>query len=219
MENKLYIKIIKLENVDSTNAYAYQLAKQGVKEITIVKARSQSKGRGRLGRVWYSPKDKGIYVSFVLRPSNSLRDLYYFPLISALAVAKTLKGILPVKIKLPNDVIVGNKKVAGILVEAKVMGKHLDFVILGIGINVSAEKRDLPAKATSIFLETGNKYDMEELFRKLMKEVINLYREFKKGDTKLLFKEALRYQEEKSLKKMQEVLLKDKEKQEVVCLL
>ena len=108
----MYVKIIKLNTVSSTNDCALRLASGGAKEITIVKASHQSQGKGRRGRKWLSAPDRGIYVSFIFTPANSLAQVYYLPLILALAVVRALKGILPLTIKLPNDVFSGSKKIA-----------------------------------------------------------------------------------------------------------
>ncbi|MDP2922127.1 MAG: biotin--[acetyl-CoA-carboxylase] ligase [Candidatus Omnitrophota bacterium] len=219
MENKAYLKIIKIDSVGSTNVYSCKLAKDGAREITIVRANSQTKGRGRMGRSWISPKNKGIYSSFIFRPSNSLDDMYYLPVIFALAVARALQHILPLKIKLPNDIVAADRKIAGILVEAKVAKEKADFVVVGIGINVNAEKEELVQKASSLYLETGIKYNIDDLFRKLIMEVIFIYNEFKRGNIKALLKEVFLYQEIKSLKKLQVRVLRNKAAQEWVHLL
>ena len=231
-ENKMYIKIIKLDTVDSTNNYASRIALSGAKEITVVRARSQSSGKGRMGKSWMSASDCGIYASFLLKPKNSLEEIYYLPLISALAVARLLKNILDlthkghkknseenkseVKIKLPNDIIINGKKVAGILVEAKTTGKSLNFAIVGIGINVNSQKQELPDMATSLLLETKQRYDTEEIFTKLIKEMISMYADFKKGKINTLLEEVLDYQHGGSVTEIVEIFNKKKETEEVV---
>lgn len=219
MRNNSYIKIIKLDSVSSTNGYARDLARKNTREITVVRANSQTQGKGRMDRYWFSPKNKGIYTSFILTPVNILADIYYLPLVFALAVVRSLKNILPLYIKIPNDVFSKGGKLAGILVEAKVAKQKADFVIVGIGINVNSNKEELPLKATSLYLETGLKYNIEELFACLIKEVILLYREFKCGNIDMLLKEAFRYQETKTLKKLKAAMLKNKESEELVHIL
>ena len=90
----MYIKIIKLDKVDSTNDYASRAALSGAKEITIIFADSQLSGKGRMGRSWVSVPGKGIYVSFLLKPQNNLKEINYLPLFSALAAARFLEGVI-----------------------------------------------------------------------------------------------------------------------------
>jgi BirA family biotin operon repressor/biotin-[acetyl-CoA-carboxylase] ligase len=228
----MYIKIIKLDTVDSTNNYASRIALLNAKEITVVYANSQSCGKGRMGRTWMSVAGKGIYVSFVLRPQNNLREINYLPLISALAAAKFLENVLDVtqkehkknkdetktkiKIKLPNDIIINDKKIAGILVEAKTTGKKPSFVIVGIGINVNSLKEELPERATSLLLETGQKYDTEKIFPKLIKEMVSVYADFKKGKINSLLKEVLTFKAAGSVEEIAEVFNNKKKTGEVV---
>ncbi|UCD14921.1 MAG: biotin--[acetyl-CoA-carboxylase] ligase [Candidatus Omnitrophota bacterium] len=195
MERRL--KIIKLDTVDSTNKYAWRLAEKGERELTVVTARAQNKGYGRRGRPWQSPKDKGVYVSFVLRPQNSLEQICLLPLIFSLGVVRIFKDVLPLKIKWPNDVIAGDKKIAGCLVEACSRNNKVDFVIAGIGINIGTLQQDLPALATSVYLETAKSYPIDEVLKKLIKEVITLYEQFKTADIKPLLDEIYLYQKEK----------------------
>jgi BirA family biotin operon repressor/biotin-[acetyl-CoA-carboxylase] ligase len=225
----MYIKIVKLETVDSTNNYASMLAEKGAREITVVVSKEQSRGKGRRGKYWASPLNRGIYASFVLRPASGVKDIYYLPLLFSLAVARLLKrnftdkevsGKYPqVSIKLPNDVLVSGKKVCGILVEAKITGKKPDFVIVGIGINVNARKAELPPKATSLYLATGKKYNLEDVSRGLVKEVINIYNDFKKGNIKQILEEALIYQRSKASNTMEIDFLKEAKAREAVHLI
>lgn len=231
----MYIKIIKLDTVDSTNDYASRIALSGAKEITVVYANSQSSGKGRMGRRWVSVPNKGIYASFILRPQNSLKEIYYLPLISALAVARFLENILDpvhrtheknknekqnrIKIKLPNDIIINGKKIAGILVEAKTTARLTNFAIVGIGINVNCRKYELPQRATSLRAQTKRRYDIQKIFPKLIKEMINVYADFKQGKTNTLLKEILAYQHGSCVEKIVETFNKKKEAEEVVHLI
>ena len=225
----MYIKIVKLETVDSTNNYACRLAELGAKEITVVISKEQSKGKGRMGKYWASPFNKGMYASFVLRPIASLKDIYYLPLAFSLAAARLLAKNFKekdgtgkhhqIKIKLPNDVMLSGKKVAGILVEAKTIGKKINFVVVGIGINVNSTKAELPPKATSLYLVTGKKYNLEDIVKDLIREVLIVYGEFKKGKVKQILEEALTYQRLKSLNAMEEKFLKEIKEREAVHLI
>ncbi|MFA5007798.1 MAG: biotin--[acetyl-CoA-carboxylase] ligase [Candidatus Omnitrophota bacterium] len=228
----MYIKIIKLNTVDSTNDYASRVALLGAKEITVVSADSQSFGKGRMGRSWISVPGKGIYASFIMRPQNSLAEINYLPLISALATAKFLENILAssqkehrkdkdeakirIKIKLPNDIIINDKKIVGILVEAKTTGKKPNFVIIGIGININSLKEELPGQATSLLIETGKKYDTEKIFPKLIKEMVSVYTDFKKGKINSLLREVLTFDAAASTGEIEEMFNSKNKAREVV---
>jgi len=213
-----YVKMITIGSVDSTNNYACALADSGAREITVVRAETQTQGKGRRGKAWSSPRHKGIYVSFILRPTNALKDMYYLPLISSLAIARLLSDMVPVEIKLPNDVMVEGRKIAGVLTEAKLTGKIVDFAVVGIGININTDPEELPLLATSLLLETGSAHSVDELFGVLLKEVIALYQLFKGGNIRVLLEEIFLYQKEATIKKMEEVFLRYKETSEVICL-
>lgn len=225
----MYIKIVKLQTVDSTNNYACRLAEMGAKEITVVISKEQSKGKGRMGKYWASPFNKGVYASFVLRPTSSLKDVYYLPLVFSLAAARLLarnfnedEGIgkqHQIKIKLPNDVMLSGKKIAGILVEAKTTGKKINFVVVGIGLNINSTKAELPPKATSLYLVTGKKYNLDDIAKDLIREVMVVYGEFKKGKVRQILGEALTYQRLKSLNTTEENFLKEIKEGEAVHLL
>ena len=103
--------------------------------------------------------------------------------------------------------------------EAKVTAKNVDFVIAGIGININSEKQEVPSSATSVYLESGVKYNIEELFRRLVKEVVMLYKEFTAGNINSLLRETFLYQETKGLKKLKAEILKSKESEEPVHIL
>ncbi|RLF31359.1 MAG: biotin--[acetyl-CoA-carboxylase] ligase [Thermoplasmata archaeon] len=189
----MYFKIVKLKNVTSTNNYAYKLAQGGQREITCVVAKSQSKGKGRMGRKWVSKSGKGIYVSFIFRPDVGLEKVNLLSIAIALAAVKALNHIIPLKIKWPNDVIVGNKKIGGVLLEACSGAKYPLFVIAGLGLNVNSGIKDMPRGATSLFLETKRKYEIDKIFKRIVKEVIILYKDFKRGYYKVIVEEAADY--------------------------
>lgn len=202
--NKNYLKIINLKSVGSTNDYAIKLAEEGAQEITVITAEEQTHGRGRLKRTWFSPKNKGIYASFIFRPDNPLNDLYYLPLTMSLAAAKVIYPIVNVKIKMPNDILVNSdkeKKIAGVLVEAKSFLNKIDFVVVGIGININSKIQELPQTATSLYIETNKVYNIKNLTKQLIKEVIDLYFEFRKQNFKYIFTELYKFQQ-KPFKKL-----------------
>jgi BirA family biotin operon repressor/biotin-[acetyl-CoA-carboxylase] ligase len=142
--------------VKSTNDVARELAESGAAEGTIVTAEEQTRGRGRLGRHWYSPAASGIYVSIILRPRFSPEKAPGISIMAAVALAQTLESYAPgrVKIKWPNDVLLAGKKVAGILTELSAERRRIDHLVVGIGINVNQKASDFPenirASATSV---------------------------------------------------------------------
>jgi BirA family biotin operon repressor/biotin-[acetyl-CoA-carboxylase] ligase len=223
----MYIKIINLNEVDSTNTCAEKLAIKGAKEITVVRAHAQHKGRGRFHRQWFSPAGRGIYVSFLLRPQSVLKQVYYLPLFSALSVARVFKKFigsetdtriqsLDIRIKLPNDILIAGKKAAGVLVEAKITGKSVDFIIVGIGVNINSTQRQLPGKATSLYLETGKSFEIEKFFKLLLNEFIAVYKDFKHGHITALVNEARLYQKGKPVESPKQLLKEEERKQAVM---
>ncbi|MBU2102712.1 MAG: biotin--[acetyl-CoA-carboxylase] ligase [Candidatus Omnitrophota bacterium] len=206
VRRKKYLKIITLDTIDSTNDYASRLACAGQEEITIVRAHRQTAGRGRLGRDWASPAHQGIYASFIVRPQNPLHELVFLPLLGALAVTQTIGKYLPLTIKLPNDIMVRGKKISGTLVEARGAQDRVEFAIVGIGININTQARELSGlPATSLYLETGKEEPLEPLFKKLVGEFVAVYTRFMHGDLAALLKETYPFQEKRSLKRLTEV--------------
>lgn len=151
------ITIFRFDTIDSTNTEAAEQARQGADEGLCVIARQQTAGRGRHGRTWISGKDAGLYFSIVLRPKLEIRSLPLITLMTGLAVYDTLKEIgLNPDIKWVNDVLVREKKIAGILAEAVETPSGL-AIILGIGINFTSRNfpEELADVATSIEAETA----------------------------------------------------------------
>jgi len=182
MEQDNYFKIIFLDSVESTNDYAFSLACSGQKEVTVVRAKQQTKGKGRGVNKWASAKDKGLYLSFILRPKNPIDQIVMLPLLFSYGLGKAIRGIVKPKIKWPNDVFIKDKKIAGVLVEARSNKEHAEFVVVGTGININAGKNDIPELATSLFLENNKIYDDETIFKNIIAEELALYRKFKKGN-------------------------------------
>lgn len=147
------------KTVTSTNDVALVLARQGAPEGTVVVAEEQAKGRGRLGRTWHSSAGLGLWFSLVLKPDMQARASSAISLAGALGVAGALREEFGIKaeIRWPNDVMVGSKKICGVLTEGEFADGRVKFVVLGIGLNVLHRQRDFPpdirGKATSIGLE------------------------------------------------------------------
>ncbi len=139
------------ESIDSTNARLKEEAKKGAKEGTVIIAENQTAGRGRLGRSFHSPSQSGIYMSFLLRPDEKT-DIGIITAKTAVVVCRALEkaGSEPLGIKWVNDIIKNEKKVCGILAEAGVENGKLEYIIIGIGINVYPPKNDFPEEIQNI---------------------------------------------------------------------
>lgn len=173
-----YIK--RLKATDSTNKDAYRLAKEGAETWTTVVSETQTDGRGRLGKSWFSADGKGLFFSVILRPAVELEELSKSTLIIGLAVAEVLESVydsIKVGLKWPNDIYINEKKVGGILVESSPLSDStvLPFLIAGIGINVDLSKGDIPNElkdtASSLLIETGRNIDKEELLQALLEGI------------------------------------------------
>lgn len=174
---KLGKQIIVLDETDSTNNFAKELASAGAMHGTVVIADMQNSGKGRLGRNFVSPKGKGLYMSVIIRPDFSIETASLITSAVACATAFAIEKLCghDVKIKWVNDLYMNGRKICGILTEASfgLEMKSLDYAVIGIGINVrSAEgsfSRELRVSATSVEDETGLKIDRN----RLCAEVIN----------------------------------------------
>ena len=142
------------EETTSTNDVIEKLARDGVKEGVVVFAESQTKGRGRLGRKWMSPTHKGLWFSVLLRPALSPQETTQLTVASATALRRAIKTVtdLTADIKWPNDLLIGGKKVVGILTEMSAEMDRVRHVILGIGVDVNQQEfpPELSKLATSL---------------------------------------------------------------------
>ncbi|MFC1666798.1 biotin--[acetyl-CoA-carboxylase] ligase [Candidatus Omnitrophota bacterium] len=184
-------KIYSYKEVESTNSAAYNMAASGEAEGTVVVAEYQTKGRGRLGRKWVSPRDKGAYFSVILRPDILPRDLSVITLFSSLSVAKTIRETtgLSAFIRWPNDVMIDRQKVCGILTEMSGEMDKVHFVIVGIGININTKKELLPEGATSLLIKKGQIVPRVEFVKALLSNLDKYYRIFSKGNVSGIIKE------------------------------
>ena len=181
--------------VDSTNVTAMDLAQQDAPEGTVVLAEQQLRGRGRGERAWHSPPGVGIYCSIILRPELSPAKTMLLTLMTAVAIARAvaLETNLSPLIKWPNDILINDKKVVGILLESKVGGAEVEHAIIGFGINVNHTAADLPQEllldASSLFIELGEPLDRSKLLTKILAEVEYLYEGLQKGDAAIILEE------------------------------
>ena len=166
-------KVIYLQEIDSTNEFAKKIAPQEG-EGTVIVADIQTKGRGRMMRTWSSPKG-GLWMSVILKPNP--RHITKLVFISALAVVETLAEFgIEGKIKWPNDVLVSGKKICGILSEGRYSKSGIEYVILGLGINVNNKlPEELKGTATSMREVLGFEVPLTEVFKKLLGRLDSWY--------------------------------------------
>lgn len=145
-------RMIYFDSLSSTMDMATNLALKGAKEGTAVLAETQTKGRGRLGRVWHSPKYKGLYFSLILRPKISLDKASIITLLAGVSICEAVKEILGLglQIKWPNDILMHNKKLGGILTEIKAEVDEVNFIIIGVGLNINNDSKTLISGSTSL---------------------------------------------------------------------
>ena len=165
------------EQTTSTNDVIEKLARDGVKEGVVVFAESQTKGRGRLGRKWISPERKGLWFSVLLRPDLRPQETTQLTVASATALRRAIQsetGLKP-EIKWPNDILIGGRKVAGILTELSAELDRVKHVILGIGVDVNLGAGEFPAElkktATSLKIESGKVVSRAELAATILREL------------------------------------------------
>jgi len=165
------------EETTSTNDVMEKLARDGVKEGVVVFAESQTRGRGRLGRKWISPAHKGLWFSILLRPDLRPQETTQLTVASATALRRAIfsETNLQPEIKWPNDILIGGKKVAGILTELSAELDKVRCIILGIGIDVNLDADEFPAElkkiATSLKIETGETVSRAELAVAILREL------------------------------------------------
>lgn len=178
--------ILAYRSVQSTNDIAATQAEHGVVEGTIVVADQQTKGRGRLGRTWFSPPGTGIYLSIILKPKFPSEDAPGLSLMTALALAESLESFCPkgLKIKWPNDVLLGGRKVAGILTELSAEKNKISHVIIGVGINVNHGighfPNELKDTATSVRRYLKHKVGRVALLQKFLLQFEREYSYYRK---------------------------------------
>ncbi len=175
------LKIIYLDEIDSTNNEVRRLGEAGADEGTVVIAKQQTGGKGRRGRAWFSPAGTGIWMSVLLRPELEPEKVSGITLMAALSVCRAIRRTtgLNTQIKWPNDLVIDGKKVCGILTEAVLEGNQLLYVVLGIGVNVNQTEfpEDLP-HAWSLALAGGNVPDRENIIFGILKSLSEDYEQY-----------------------------------------
>ena len=178
-----------LDSTGSTNDVAARLAESGAGEDNMVVAEMQTAGRGRHGRVWFSPPGAGLYVSMIMRPAGATtgeeNPAALLTLAAGVAIAEAVRAVtgLPSQIKWPNDIVVGTRKLAGILAEGVVQAGTLQYIVLGFGLNLrtAAYPPELSARATSIEAETGRPVDLALMLAEITAALGDRYADLRDG--------------------------------------
>ena len=195
--------IVYFETIDSTNRVAKELAHDGVPEGALVIANAQTGGRGRLNRQWLSPPGDSLLMSLIFRPELTPLQAARITMICSLSIADAIERVTPlnVRIKWPNDILVQGRKTGGILTELGLQKDRLDFIVVGIGLNVNVIFRDespafpldaapdtsqaslavLADRSTSLLVETGHRIPRIPLLRQFLAQVEKRYLSLKKG--------------------------------------
>lgn len=197
-------RIIKLNAIDSTNAFIKQLSMtEKLEDYTVVMAKYQTKGKGQLGTTWQSQDGKNLMFSvFKKVPFISSEHAFFLSIVTALAIVKTLKGfnIPKLKVKWPNDILSENKKICGILIENVLYNNQIKETIVGIGLNVNQTEFENLPQASSLLLISGRVYATEELLHGIIKNLKHYFSFLKNGkhDTLLSKYENLLFRKDKA---------------------
>ena len=178
-------KIVHFETIDSTNDYAKKIALEEL-DGTVIISEEQTKGRGRVGRQWVSKSREGIWMSIILKPNIIPQKAPFLTLIAGASIAKALNNLgVETSIKWPNDIIVNNKKVSGILTELSAEIDKINYIVLGMGINVKTIEfsQEISDIATSLYKE-GHKVSRVDIVRNILEEFERLYLQYINHDLK-----------------------------------
>jgi BirA family biotin operon repressor/biotin-[acetyl-CoA-carboxylase] ligase len=170
------------KTLDSTNNFA-KINANSLKDGAVIISEEQTAGRGRLGRNWVSPLYKGIWMSIILKPDINPIYVSKITQVVAAAVNRAFFELgIENKIKWPNDIIVNSKKVCGILTEMNAEINHVNYVVVGIGINVNLDNKDIPEdlrlKASSLRIESGKEFNRKKVVAEILNKLEPLYKEF-----------------------------------------
>ncbi len=170
------MKILKFERVESTQKTAKELIKKGEKEWTVILAKEQTKGIGRKGNFWYSPKG-GLYFSLVL-PKTEIEKIKIIRDLVPFLVSKVIFEEVKEKpfIKFPNDIYLRGRKIGGVMIQ-NFISKRRQISILGIGINTNVKEfpEDLREKATSLLIEFKKRVSNQKILKKILKEIQKVF--------------------------------------------
>jgi len=174
-------ELFHFDEIDSTNNYAKKIANEGCPHGTVIVAERQTMGRGRVGRQWQSDNSGGLWFSIVVRPDMEPERVQVITLAASVAVVEGIRKELGVNcgIKWPNDIILNSSKLGGILTELSAEPGHVNYIVVGIGINVNQSLSDfdieLQNKATSIFISTGKQCSRVKLLGSILRSFEEIY--------------------------------------------
>jgi len=191
-------KIYYYETIGSTNEFMKSIVEKNKGEGWVVIAEEQTEGKGRLGRTWSSPKNQGIWMSLLLRPDIPPHLAPCITQVVAAAIVSALNNLgIETKIKWPNDIVVNGKKVCGILTEMSGSLEQLNYIVVGIGMNINMDDNifpeELKEKATSLKSATGVTWNRRHILGMIFNELEKYYNEFVLGNHKLYLDVCRRY--------------------------
>lgn len=186
------------DEIDSTNNECKRLAERGIKHGALVIANNQTNGKGRRGRSWYLEQETGIAMTLLLRPDIKPYNASSLTLVAAMAISKAIRDIAGIEalIKWPNDIVVNGKKLTGILTEMSADVDKVNYIVIGIGINVNTKRfdEDIVDKATSLKLETNKNYNRNTIIASFGYHFEKYYEKYlKTNDMTLLMEEYNKY--------------------------
>lgn len=177
-------RIIRLSKVPSTNTYARQLARKvGCPEGCVVRADEQTAGKGRLGRKWDSKSNLGLWFSFILHPRFSVSQASLIPFFVSVALVESVKACFQItpQVKWPNDLLINGKKICGILSEVEFQNNEMNFVVVGVGMNLWHLPDDFPPelrqKAGSLQMFADVPIDAEAFFQQVLEDLNFFYKQ------------------------------------------
>lgn len=183
-DNKLWKTVHFFNQLGSTNDYAKQIGMDFGDRGTVIVADVQTNGRGRLGRLWESPSQTGIWMSLLVKPDFAPSHASKLTQIAALATSRAISTVCHIEnhIKWPNDIHIQDKKVCGILTEMNAELSGINYLVIGIGINVNTENfsEELTSTATSLMVQSGAAVDRLDLLAACVREFETLYLQFEK---------------------------------------
>ncbi len=182
-------ELVHFTDIDSTNNYAKKIGNEGCLHGTVITAERQTLGRGRVGRLWQSDNNRGLWFSMVLRPDLEPEKVQIITLAASIAVVEGIFEVLGINcgIKWPNDIILDSCKLGGILTELSAEPGHVNYVVVGIGLNVNQDSGDfdqeLQDKAISLKLYTGKTQARSKILSAILKSFENIYTTMLEGKT------------------------------------
>ena len=178
--------IIKLNAIDSTNAYLKTLVSGNiVEDYTVVVAKHQTEGRGQMGTEWYVEDGKNLTCSVLTHMKGfAIDDSFYISMITSLAIVKTLQGfnIPKLHVKWPNDILAEEKKICGILIENIIKSTAIDSSIIGFGLNVNQTQFEGLPNASSLKIITGKLYSLDEILLNIVTQMKHYFQVYNKGN-------------------------------------